>query len=173
MSCTVLAGTLSNPAVDAYNVRVGTETFAGHYKFTTNTLLVETAEAITNLGSDTIKFYLGSDTSLQSGVTLPGGVTNLITLARNEPSYKQVLDMPFRHLIMWAYPFATGDSWWVNGYNTTQGAKDYREMYDLTCYLLTNYNNSGKTFYLGHWEGDGYLDVNNWSPIPRPSPSRG
>jgi hypothetical protein len=39
-------------------------------------------------------------------------------------------------------------------------------MYDLTHYLLTNYNNSGKTFYLGHWEGDGYLEVNNWTTNP-------
>jgi hypothetical protein len=153
------AGTLSNPAVDSYNVRVGTETFAGLYTFTTNTLLVETAEAMTNMGSDVIKFYMGSDTVYQSGVTLPSSVSNLITLARNEPSYEQVLNMPFRHFIMWAYPFANSDSWWANGYNAAQGAKDYTEMYDLTCYLLTNFNNSGKTFYLGHWEGDGYLNV--------------
>jgi hypothetical protein len=153
------AGTLSNPAVDAYDMRVGTETFAGLYRFTTNTLLVETAEAMTNMGSDIIKFYMGSDTSFQSGVTLASNVTNLITLARDDPSYNQVLGMPFRHFIMWAYPFANADSWWANGYNTTQGTNDYREMYDLTCYLLTNFNNSGKTFYLGHWEGDGYLNV--------------
>src|ERR1035441_5767359 len=53
------AASLSDPAVDSYNMRVGTQTFSGLYKFTTNTLLVETAEAITNLGSDTIKFYMG------------------------------------------------------------------------------------------------------------------
>jgi hypothetical protein len=153
------ASPLSDPAVDAYNVRVGTETFAGLYKFTTNTLLVETAEVITNLGSDAIKFYMGSDTSLQSGVTLASNVTNLITLARDDPSYRQVLNMPFRYFIVWTYPFANADSWWANGYNTRQGANDYQEIYDLTCYLLTNYDNSGKAFYLGHWEGDGYLNV--------------
>ena len=68
--------------------------------------------------------------------------------------------MPFKHYLLWEYPFANSDEWWGSGYNATAGAKDYREMYDLTCYLLTNYNNSGKTFYLGHWEGDGYLEVN-------------
>src|SRR5580700_960075 len=112
---TLSAATLSNTNVDAYNVRVGTETFAGLYTFTTNTLLVETAEAITNMGSDVIKFYMGSDTSFQSGVTLPSNVTNLITLARNDPSYEQVLNMPFRHFIMWAYPFGTADEWWGSG----------------------------------------------------------
>ncbi|MDE3066326.1 MAG: DUF2341 domain-containing protein [Verrucomicrobiota bacterium] len=167
------AATLSDPQVDAYNVRVGTETFAGLYKFTTNTLLVETAEAITNLGSDTIKFYLGYDTSFQRGVTLTPNITNLLTLARDEPSYRKVFDMPFRHYIIWAYPFANSDDWWGSGYNATQGAKDYGEMYDLTRYLLTNYNNSGKTFYLGHWEGDGYLKVNDWTTNPSPATIQG
>ena len=167
LASSVSRGTnLSNPQVDAYNVRIGTETFAGMYKFTGNTLLVETAQAITNMGSDTIKFYMGSNTSGQSGVNLTSNITNLLTLARDEPSYRTVFDMPFRHLIFWAYPFANSDSWWKSGYNATQGAKDYREIYDLTRYLLTNYDNSGKTFYLGHWEGDGYLEVNGWSTNP-------
>ena len=160
------AANLADPQVNAYNVRVGTETFAPLYKFTTNVALVETAQAITNLGSDTIKFYLGTGASYQSGVTLPAKVTNLLTLVRDEPDYHQVLDMPFRHFIMWAYPFANSDEWWGSGYNATQGANDYREIYALTQYLLTNYNNSGKTFYLGHWEGDGYLEVNGWTTNP-------
>lgn len=160
------ASSLSLPQVDSYNVRVGTETFAPLYQFTTNTPLVETAEAITNLGSDTIKLYLGSDTSGQEGVTLTSNITNLLTLVRDQPSYHTVFDMPFRHIIAWAYPLENSDSWWKNGYNATDGARDYKEMYDLTCYLLTNYNNSGKTFYLGHWEGDGYLEVNGWTTNP-------
>src|SRR5579863_5197670 len=74
----VTAATLSNPQVDAYNVRVGTETFAGMYgPFTTNTLLVETAEAMTNMGSDIIKLYLGSNASGQEGITLTSNITNL------------------------------------------------------------------------------------------------
>jgi hypothetical protein len=161
-----LAANLSDPQVDAYNVRVGTETFAALYKFTTNSALVETAQAITNMGSDTIKLYLGSNTSGQEGVSIPSNVTNLLTLVRDDFDYHKVLDMPFRHFVMWAYPLENADAWWQNGYNTTAGAKDYQEMYNLTTYLLTNYNNSGKTFYLGHWEGDGYLEVNGWTTNP-------
>jgi len=165
------AATLSNPAVDNYNVRVGTETFAALYKFTTNTALVETARAITNMGSDTIKLYLGSDASYQEGVALPSYITNLLTLVRDETNYHQVLDMPFRHFVMWAYPLENSDEWWGSGYNSAHGGKDYQEMYNLTQYLLTNYNNSGKTFYLGHWEGDGYLQVSNSWSITNPSPA--
>jgi Concanavalin A-like lectin/glucanases superfamily/Domain of unknown function (DUF2341) len=151
------AATLSDPLVDRYNVRVGTQTFAGLYQFTTNTLLVETAQAIQDLGCGVIKFYMGSDYPRQCHITLNPNVTNLLTLARDEPSCHKVLDMPFQHLIVWAYPFANSDAAWANGYSSTERANDYRELYDLTRYLLTNYNNSGKTFYLGHWEGDGYL----------------
>jgi hypothetical protein len=166
----LVAAPLSDPAVDAYNARVGTETFGGLYTFTTNTLLVETAEAITNLGSDTIKLYMGGSTASQSGVTMPANVTSLMTLARDEPSYRQVFDMPFRHFIMWAYPLSNPDAPFQSGtYTPTEQANDYREMYDLTQYFLTNYNNSGKTFYLGHWEGDGYLEVNNWTTNPSPA----
>ena len=74
---------------------------------------------------------------------------------------------------MWAYPFANSDEWWGSGYNASAGAKDYKEMYDVTRYFLTNYNNSGKTFYLGHWEGDGYLKVNNWTTNPSPATIQG
>jgi hypothetical protein len=53
------AGTMSDPEVDGYNLRVGTQTFNGQYQFTTNTLLVETAEVIRGMGSDIVKLYLG------------------------------------------------------------------------------------------------------------------
>jgi hypothetical protein len=146
---------LSDPAVDAYNVRAGTQTFAGLYQFTTNTLLVETAQAISAMGSGVIKFYLGTEVPRQSRINLGPNITNLLTLVRDEPSYHHVLDMPFQHFVMWAYSF--GNAWPFDGYSVSERADDYREMYDLTRYLLTHYNNSGKTFYLGHWEGDWYL----------------
>ncbi len=174
LATSTIAATLSDAAVDAYNVRIGTQTFAGLYQFTTNTLLVETAQAISGMGSDLIKMYLGSNFPFQYHQNLPGNVTNLTTLARDLPSCRQVLDMPFCHLICWAYPFSNPDAPFQNGsYTSTEAANDYREMYDLTRYLLTNYNNSGKTFFLGHWEGDGYLNVNNWSTNPSPAVIQG
>ena len=100
---------LSDPAVDQYNVHVGTQTFAGLYQFTTNSLLVETSQAILGLGSDIFKGYLGSDFPGKYRITLPPNVTNLLTLARDEPSCHAMLDMPFRHFVLWAYPF--GNSW--------------------------------------------------------------
>ena len=169
-----LGAPLSDPAVDDYNVRLATQTFAGLYQFTTNTLLVETAQAIRGLGCDTIKLYLGNSYPRQYHFNLAPNVTNLLTLSRDDPSCRSVLGMPFRHIIAWAYPFGNGDAPFTDGnYTSAEQADDYREMYDLTQYLLTNYNNSGKTFYLGHWEGDGYLSVNNWSTNPSPAVIQG
>jgi hypothetical protein len=166
-----LAATLSDPDVDCYNVRVGTQTFAGLYQFTTNTLLVETAEAIRDLGSDIIKFYVGADYRRQYRIALPLNVTNLLILARDEPSCRRTLDMPFRHFILWTYPFGNSDAAWHDGYSVAERMIDYGELYDLTRYLLTNYSNSGKTFYLGHWEGDGYLVP--WTTNPPPAAVQG
>ena len=169
------AATLSDPEVDRYNLRVGTQTFAGRYDFTTNTLLVETAEAIRDLGSDTLKFYLGNDYPGKYRINLGPNITNLLTLARDEPSVHRVLDLPFRHYIVWVYPLAY---WWpFDGYSAGERSSEYREVYDLTRYFLTNCNNSGKTFYFGHWEGDGYLDVTvggvHWATNPSPTAVQG
>ncbi|HWI57843.1 MAG TPA: hypothetical protein VNZ22_11500, partial [Bacillota bacterium] len=132
-ACLLPAAPLADPQVDRYNVRVGTQTFSGLYQFTTNTLLVETAQAIQDMGSDILKMYLASDFPKQYRITLPSNVTNLVTLARDEPSCRRVLDMPFRHIVAWAYPFA---GWWpFDGYSATERANEYKEMYDLTRYL--------------------------------------
>jgi len=171
------AAPLSDPAVDRYNMRIGTQTFSGLYQFTTNSLLVETAQAITNFGSDVLKFYIGPNTEDKSGVTPPPGVNSMLKLVRDDPNYRQVLDMPFRHFISWTYSLSNPVGSWMNGYSATERTNDYREFYDLTRYLLTNYNNSGKTFYLGHWEGDGYLnaavDGKDWATNPSPAAVQG
>src|SRR5206468_2455650 len=101
------AASLSDAAVDRYNVRVGTQTFDGLYQFTTNNLLIETANAITNLGSDVIKFKINKASGSSYGITLGGNITNLITLARDEPSFHRVFSMPFHHYVLWTYAFST------------------------------------------------------------------
>ena len=139
------AARLSDPAVDRFNVRVGTQTFGPKYQFTTNSALVETAEAIRGFGSDIIKFQLGRGVAKQYGITLPGTVTNLSTLARDEPSCRQVLDMPFRHFLIWAYCFAsTSDAWWKDGFSAAERQQEYDEIYALARHLLTQYDRSGR-----------------------------
>lgn len=161
--------TLSHPDVDGYNVRMGTQTFGVKYQFTTNTALVETALAIREMGSDILKFYLGRGVQGQYGISVPAYVTNLASLAEHEPSCRAVLDMPFRHILAWSYVFSlSGDTPWRDGYSASERQKEYAEIYAFTRYLLTNYTGSGKSFYLGHWEGDWYL-LPNYNTTVNPS----
>ncbi len=169
------AGMLSHPDVDRYNLRAGTQTFNGQYQFTTNTLLVETADVIRNMGSDVIKLYLGRDWQRQYHAPLPGSVTNLTALVRDEPSCRRVFDQDFRHYLVWAYGFTTGgDAYWLNGMSEEQKAREHAEIYALTRYLLTRYDGTGKRFYLGHWEGDWYLLPNYQTTVnPKPTAIQG
>lgn len=163
---------LRHPAADAYNVRVGTQTFGVKYSFTTNTPLVETARAIHDLGSDILKFYLGPGLAGQYGIRIPKHITNLTSLAQLEPSCREVLDMPFQHIFAWTYPLSpSGEVVWQDGYSPQERRLEYEEIFSVSRYLLTNYNNSGKRFYLGHWEGDWYL-LPNYDATVNPSPTR-
>ena len=159
---------LANPEIDRLNARVGTQTFSPRYHFTTNSTLVETAQAIDEMGSDIIKLYLGNGMSGQYGIHLQGNITSLASLVRDEPSVKRVLDMPFRHIVAWAYCFSGTDTWFKDGYSATERQKEYDEIFALAATLLTNYNHSGKSFYLGHWEGDWYL-LNDYVTTNNPS----
>ncbi|MBC7804653.1 MAG: hypothetical protein H7145_00690, partial [Akkermansiaceae bacterium] len=76
---------------------------------------------------------------------------------RGARSVRAVLDMPFRHYLMWAYPLSAEEKRFQPG----SLADEYGEMYDLTRYLLRTYGGSRKSFYLGNWEGDWHLTHTN------------
>lgn len=142
---------------DTFNYVLGTQTFSPTYQFTKNSKLVETAEAILEMGSTVIKFELSERYARPNGNVLAKDpkITSLAELARHEPSHRRVLDMPFARFVLWAHAFRTDG--WRRGLTKEQLEQEYREMYDLTAHLLKTYSGSGKTFYLGHWEGDGWL----------------
>jgi hypothetical protein len=145
-----LAAPEPSDELDHFNYVLGTQTFDPSYQFTKQTPLVETAEAIQALGSTVIKFGL-----------IPKGQSafhSLTELARDEPSRRHVLDMPFAYFVIWMHTYSNpGGGSWRNGFSQTAQTNEYREVYDLVAYLLKTYDGSGKTFYLGHWEGDGML----------------
>lgn len=149
------------PAEEGFNFVVGTQTIGAEYQFTEEPRLVETARAILEMGSNILKFRMQRDFTADVPPAKPGNahqpdanIRCLTDLAR-ESTYKQVLDMPFSYYLIWAYSF-TGDRW-DKGLSRESAEKEYNEIHDLACYLLKTYNGSGKTFYLGHWEGDWHL----------------
>lgn len=141
---------------DAYNFVVGTQATGGSYQFTGSPMLVEAAHAILEMGSNTIKFALAPDKRE------PLKLHNLTEIARDAPSIKTLLKLPFSDYLLWAYPVSTES----NRFQPDSLPSEYREIYDLTCYLLKACNGTGKTFYLGNWEGDWHLTHTDPHHVP-------
>ena len=176
---------------EAFNYIVGTQTIGATYQFTQASVLVETAQAIFDMGSNLLKFTLGrdyqrmmlkpskaaypetmqyllnqgSDASNTPRIKFPGAsiqpppgdpaIKTLTDLARTEPSYRKVFAMPFAYYVIWTYAFTP--RWWLKGFAAEDQQKEYWEMYAFATHLLKTYSGTGKTFYLGHWEGDWHL----------------
>jgi hypothetical protein len=144
--------------VDDFDYIIGTQNFSSSYQFTNKSLLVEGGEQIQTMGSNMIKFVLGpSYAKSRHGVKDPG-INSLTDLAK-ESDYRQVFEMPFSRYFMWVYSFSTsGKIFPLHGPIPPEVlANEYKEVYELTRYLLTTYNGSGKSFFLGSWEGDWQL----------------
>jgi len=148
------------PVPDRFDYVLGTQNIGAKYHFTKETLLVEGARQIRQMGSNMLKLRLGPKYD-EGGYTEPQNpnIRSLTALARDEPSYRQVFDMPFATYFIWTYCYGTYNQVtpWHGRMKPELLAKEYQEIYDLTKYLLTTYSGSGKTFFLGNWEGDWHL----------------
>lgn len=141
------------------NTILGTQAIGGRYHFTDDEPLLESAKLIAELGSDIMKFSISEQASF--GKTKANvrernpGLKTLTDVASREPGHRAVLDMPFTHFFIWAYPFTTSGT--AGTFKAVERDLEYREMYDLASHLLRTYSGTGKKFYLGHWEGDWHL----------------
>ncbi|HSV75333.1 MAG TPA: hypothetical protein VLH79_16380 [Chthonomonadales bacterium] len=146
---------------------LGTQTFSPGYRFTREDGLVETARGILAMGSDILKITLANDYKRQyPGIADRPDLRTVRELAEKHPSYRKVLAMPFRHIMLWVYPMRAG--WWDKGLSAEDAGRTYHEMYDLAAYLLRQFSGSDKTFLLGHWEGDWHLHP-DYDPTKDPS----
>lgn len=157
-------------AVESYNYAIGTQTVGSKYQFTNESMLVETAKEIKNMGSNLLKFSMHPRYFSENyGLPKNDNINSLTKLASLEPSMKAVLDMDFKYYHIWVYGFSqytpeppgkkddTAQIKFIDGFPEQYEKALYREIYDLTSYLLKTYNNTGKVFYLGNWEGDWHL----------------
>ncbi len=139
------------PEVENYNYILGTQTIDPAYKFTEETGLVESAREIRKMGSNLLKIALASGGNKYKDISYKA--KSLQDLVENEPSFRKVIDMDFTYYMFWAY----GSENFTDGLTDEEAEQEYKAIYDLTTYLLKQYNNTGKTFYIGHWEGDWHL----------------
>lgn len=141
------------------NLLLGTQAIGGRYQFTQEEPLLESAKLIAELGSGIMKFSISKQASFgRTKANVRGdnpGLKTLAEIAEKEPTHRAVLDRPFTHFFLWAYPFTTHGS--AGTFKPAERDLEYREMFDLAAHLLRTYSGTGKKFYLGHWEGDWHL----------------
>jgi len=163
----------SHPA-ERYNYVIGTQTIGSLYQFTGETRLIETAEAILGMGSNLIKFRIDSqfdrDNYAGPDPIRPGSIRDLVS---RDPSIRTVLDMPFYYYFLWVNePFSLVDvPEWQSRYCDRAAEAEYEEIYEVSCYLLRTYSGSGKSFYIGNWEGDWML-LGHYDRTADPEPYR-
>lgn len=161
--------------IDQYNYIAGIQTIGSKYQFTDKTRLLETAEIIYGMGSNILKFNMGPAFSVENYAgSNPGNYKNLTDLAKGDASIRTVLDMPFYYYFIWVNPMSKSEWQWKHHkkpFSEEEAKIEYQEIYDLTCYLLKKYSGSGKSFYLGHWEGD-WLLLGSYDRTKNPQPWR-
>ena len=111
--------------------------------------LPEACRIIGELGSDIIKIAPGSKQLKDQGFDVTGYET--LDKAIRHPHFKRILDLPYRVMLFWAHGSSGSSS---KPMSEQQKADLHREFFELTKYLLTQYNDTGKTFLIGNWEGD-------------------
>ena len=140
--------------LENYNFVLGTQGIGGYYKFTEESALVEQAKHIRAMGSNILKISLGKNAP--KAYKLPEKKVNTtLELFKSVPDYKVVFDMDFKYIFSWVHTLTPVK--WRNKFTKEDEKLIFDEMYDFASYLLKEYNNSGKTFLIGNWEGDWLL----------------
>jgi hypothetical protein len=131
---------------------------AGNYGFTNDNYLVEGAQRISQLGSDSIFVYLTpwyrSQYPDKGTVNWPAtDPANVAQLAQTSP-YDTVFNLPFKTIVLTVYTFANKD--YLPGFaqSPQMQSAEQNEFYQLTKYLYSRFSGTGKTFILKNWEGD-------------------
>lgn len=134
---------------------VGVQTISAPYRLTEEPALIEMGKAVRELGSDTLKLSVSAKYSELYHIPQNPRIKSVRDLVASDASFKTVLNMPFRHVMLWLYPFSDSlDQLHQGKMSQKQSDLIYREIYDVTAYLLKTYAETGKSFYLGNWEGD-------------------
>ena len=162
--------------VETYPHPLGAQQFGSQYSFGASGIRVlDYARATYRQGNRVVKFRLSNKYDNVDGFTNVAGVDTLVELVRDQPEVKAVLDMPLTDYLFWVSTFAVPS--WQNhidseGLIPAKEQEIYDEVYDLAVYLLQTYSGSGKSFYLGNWEGDWMLSGSGtYTPDGTPIPA--
>lgn len=141
-------------SLENYNFVLGTNSFPTKYQFTNDSKLIEQAKQTKALGSNIFKTTI-SEKKLKDYGYKPKDVDNIMDVLDLIPDYQKIFDMDFKYFFFWVHT-ATKIKW-KKGISKQQEKRLYKEMFNFTSFLLKEHNNSGKTFFIGNWEGDWLL----------------
>jgi hypothetical protein len=153
---------------------VGVTHVAGKYHLTDKDFLNEGAGQILALGSRVIKVWFWAGVSGRVPESYPYNsqwpkVGSLVAGAQT-PYFKDLFSRPFTTYILVTASLGRDEPYWRKGITDEQKKDEQRQFYELAKYLLTRYQNTGKTFVLQHWEGD-WLVRGNYKGDREPSPA--
>ena len=143
--------------LENYNFVLGTQGIGGRYQFTKESALIEQAKHIRAMGSNILKISLGPKAPTSYNLGNIKAKTTL-ELFKAHPDFKNSFDMDFKYVFAWVHTL-TGVQW-KNRINAEEEKMLYNEMFEFVSYLLKEYDNTGKTFMIGNWEGDWLLHAN-------------
>jgi len=112
------------------------------------------ANKVAELGSSTIRLYIGTLDIHHVYDVNPPGATELVQIAQSPAYDKLFRDPRFQTYLLTAY--STGDTAanWVDGYTDSEYSVERDEIKRLGEYLLGAAAFAGKTFIILNWEGD-------------------
>lgn len=141
-----------------FSLAVGTQSIGVRYQFTGESALVESAEKIAELGSDTLKIAVTPKYVDDYRMEADPKIKSLVDLVQRKGDFLKVMDMPFRNTMLWVYPFCDSRDAFFKGVLTESEAQAiYDEIYAFTEFILKRYSGSGKSFFFGNWEGDWHV----------------
>lgn len=146
-----------NMPLEDYNFVLGLNCFPTKYQFSNDSKLIEQAKQARAVGTNIFKTSI-TDRNLKDYGYTKGDVRNVMDVVEVIPDYDKIFKMDFKYYLFWVHT-ATGINW-KKGIDKKQEKTLYDEMYEFASYLLKNYDNSGKTFLIGNWEGDWLLHPN-------------
>lgn len=148
---------------------IGSTHVKGMYYLTDKDNLNEGADQLLGMGSRVIKiWFYGKRPEHPEHVYSYNSnwppVNSLVEGAKL-PYFQDFFNKPFTTYIFCVTSLGRKDDYWVNGITLADLQDETRQFYELTKYLLTAYQNTGKTFVLQHWEGDWMARMANPNPF--------
>lgn len=154
--------TLNVPTSNGLSNVIGSTHVQSGYYFGNKDSLNEGADQLLAMGTKVIKvwFYNGVETPDKKYPwnSTWSKVDNLVDGAKL-PYWKELFDKPFTTFILQTMAMNREQYYWLTEITEEDEANETEEFYQLTKYLLTKYQNTGKTFVLSNHESDWHIPI--------------